>query len=176
MSSFLDGDMKAQNIIKFPKSLWAKVGGKAATKVVKDSDKGKGYKKDFKAYKTHTPFWFTKKLSGGKTVRVFAEDYPTRKAAGRAAPKGVSASRQVSPPNLRLTSTMLNSISAQKPTETGVDIVYRDGLKVGYNAKMGRDIYGISKDNEKRITDELSDYIGKQIGKYARDSINITIG
>jgi len=41
---------------------------------------------------------------------------------------------------------------------------------------MGRDIYGISKDNEKRITDELSDYIGKQIGKYARDSINITIG
>ena len=154
MSSFLDGDMKAQNIIKFPKSLWAKVGGKAATKVVKDSDKGKGYKKDFKAY---------------------TSEYAKQKAAGKAGPKGVSTSRQVSPPNLRLTGTMLNSISAQKPKETGVDIVYRDGLKVEYNAKMGRDIYGISKDNEKRITDELSDYIGKQIGKYARDSINITI-
>jgi len=117
LPSFLDGDMKAQNIIKFPKSLWAKVGGKAATKVVKDSDKGKGYKKDFKAY---------------------TSEYAKQKAAGKAGPKGVSTSRQVSPPNLRLTGTMLNSISAQKPKETGVDIVYRDGLKVEYNAKMGR--------------------------------------
>jgi len=147
--------MRAQDIIKFPKNLWAKVGGKAATKVVKDADKGKGYKKDFKAY---------------------TSEYAKQKAAGKAGPKGVSTSRQVSPPNLRLTGTMLNSISAQKPTEIGVDIVYRDGLKVEYNAKMKRDIYGISKENEKRITDELSNFIGKQVGKYAKESVNITIG
>lgn len=147
--------MRAQDIVKFPKSLWAKVGGKAATKVVKDADKGKGFEKNFKAY---------------------TSDYAKRKAAGKAGPKGVSTSRQTSPPNLRLTGTMLNSISAQSPKETGVDIVYRDGIKVEYNAKMGRDIYGISKDNEKRIVGELSDFIGEQIGKYARDSINITIG
>jgi len=147
--------MRAQDIIRFPKNLWAKVGGKAATKVVKDADKGKGYKKDFKAY---------------------TSEYAKQKAAGKAGPKGVSTSRQVSPPNLRLTGTMLNSISAQKPTEIGVDIVYRDGLKVEYNAKMKRDIYGISKENEKRITDELSNFIGKQVGKYAKESVNITIG
>ncbi len=147
--------MRAQDIVKFPKSLWAKVGGKAATKVVKDADKGKGFEKRFKAY---TP------------------EYAKRKTAGKAGPKGVSTDRQTSPPNLRLTGVMLNSISAQSPKETGVDIVYRDGIKVEYNAKMGRDIYGLSKDNEKRIVGELSDFIGKQVGKYARDSINITIG
>lgn len=168
--------MKAQDIVKFPKSLWAKVGGQAATKVVKDADKGKGYNKKFPAYKTHEPFWFTKKLSNGKTVRVYAEDYPTRKAAGKAGPKGVSTDRQTSPPNLRLTGTMLNSISAQNPRETGVDIVYRDGIKVEWNAKRGRDIYGISKDSEKRIVEDLSNFIGKQIGKYAKDSITVTIG
>lgn len=148
--------MKAQDIIKFPKSLWAKVGGKAATKIVKDSDKGKGH--------------------DGKTFGSYDSKYASRKASGKAGPKGVSTSRQVSPPNLRLTGTMLNSISAQKPTETGVDIVYRDGLKVEYNAKNDRDIYGISKENEKRITEELSNFIGKRIGKYAKKSVNITIG
>lgn len=168
--------MRAQDIVKFPKSLWAKVGGKTATNIVKDADKGKGYKKDFPAYKTHEPFWFAKKLANGKTIRIYAEDYPTRKAAGKAGPKGVSTNRQTSPPNLRLTGTMLNSISAQRPKETGVDIVYRDGIKVEHNAKMGRDIYGISDKNTEKITDELSDFIGKQIGKYAKDSITVTIG
>ena len=147
--------MRAQDILKLPKSLWAKVGGQTATRIVKDADKGKGYKKDFKAY---TP------------------EYAKLKAAGKAGPKGPGKSRQVSPPNLRLTGVMLGSISAQKPKETGVDIVYRDGIKVEWNAEMGRDIYGISDKNTEKITDELSDFIGKQIGKYAKDSITVTIG
>lgn len=155
MQTFVDGEMRAQDIVKFPKSLWAKVGGKTATNIVKDADKGKGYKKDFKAY---------------------TSEYAKLKAAGKAGPKGVGKSRQVSPPNLRLTGVMLGSISAQKPKETGVDIVYRDGIKVEHNAKMGRDIYGISDKNTDKITDELSDFIGKQIGKYAKDSITVTIG
>ena len=34
--------MKAQDILNLPRSVWKKVGGKAATKIVKDYDKGFG--------------------------------------------------------------------------------------------------------------------------------------
>ena len=34
--------MKAQDILNLPRSAWARIGGKAATKIVKDSDKGFG--------------------------------------------------------------------------------------------------------------------------------------
>ena len=71
---------------------------------------------------------------------------------------------------------MLNSISAQKPTNVGVDIVFRDGLKVKGNADNGRNIFGINNQNEKEIIKNLSDYIGKNIKKYAKKPINITIG
>ena len=71
---------------------------------------------------------------------------------------------------------MLNSISAQKPTNVGVDIVFRDGLKVKGNADMGRNIFGINQQNEKEIVKNLSDYIGKNVKKYARKPINIVIG
>ena len=71
---------------------------------------------------------------------------------------------------------MLNSISAQKPTNIGVDIVFRDGLKVKGNADNGRNIFGINNQNEKEIIKNLSDYIGKNIKKYAKKPINITIG
>jgi hypothetical protein len=157
--------MRAQDMIKFPASLWAKIGGRIATKIVTDSDAGFGISTSGKSV-----------LGKKKKHKPYSAKYKILKAAGKAGPKNVSTDRQVSPPNLRLTNVMLGSIKAQKPTQTGVDVVFRDGMKVEYNARMGRDIYGISKDNEKRITNELSDFIGKQIGKYARDSINITIG
>jgi hypothetical protein len=157
--------MRAQDMIKFPASLWAKIGGRIATKIVTDSDAGFGISTSGKSV-----------LGKKKKHKPYSAKYKILKAAGKAGPKNVSTDRQVNPPNLRLTNVMLGSIKAQKPTQTGVDVVFRDGMKVEYNARMGRDIYGISKDNEKRITNELSDFIGKQIGKYARDSINITIG
>ena len=109
--------MKANEIVNLPRSLWAKVGGKAATKIVKDSDKGFGTK-DGKRYKFDS----------------YTAKYYALKEKGKAGAKGVSKSRQVNPPNLRLTGIMLNSISAQKPTNVGVDIVFRDGLKVKGNA------------------------------------------
>ena len=155
--------MKAQDILNIPRSIWAKVGGRAATKIVKDADRGIGTRESSnKRYKFNTVPYST--------------EYATRKAAGKAASKGVSTSKQTNPPNLRLTGQMLNSISAQKPTNVGVDIVFRDGLKVKGNADMGRNIFGINDQNEKEIVKNLSDYIGKNVKRYARKPINIVIG
>ena len=152
--------MRAEDMLKLPRSLWAKVGGKAATKIVTDSDKGFGTSESGKRYK----------------FKGYTPKYAAKKAAGKAGPKNVSTDRQVNPPNLRLTNVMLGSIKAQKPTQTGVDVVFRDGMKVEYNAKMGRNIFGINKENEKRIIKDLNDHLGKQVGKYAKESVNITIG
>jgi len=174
--------MKAQDIITIPRKIWATIGGKTVTRIVKDSDKGFGTNENtgkryrFPKYKTHSPFWFTKTLKDGTKKTIFAEDYPTRKAAGKAGPKGVSKSRQVNPPNLRLTGTMLNSIKADKATNVGVDIIYRDGLKVKGNADKGRNIFGVNDVNEKKIIKELSDYINRNSQKYASKKVSIKIG
>ena len=152
--------MKAQDILTVPRSVWARIGGRAVTKIKQDADKGFGTNERGKRYK----------------FQGYTDTYRIKKAAGKAAPKGVSTSKQVSPPNLRLTGQMLNSISAQKPTNVGVDIVFRDGLKVKGNADMGRNIFGINQQNEKEIVKNLSDYIGKNVKKYARKPINIVIG
>lgn len=157
--------MKAQDMIKFPASLWAKVGGRIATKIVTDSDAGFGISISGKNV-----------LGKKKKHKPYSAKYKILKAAGKAGPKNVSTDRQVNPPNLRLTNVMLGSIKAQKPTQTGVDVVFRDGMKVEYNAKMGRNIFGINKENEKRIIKDLNDHLGKQVGKYAKESVNITIG
>tara|TARA_R100001594_G_scaffold72628_1_gene107203 strand:- start:5194 stop:5652 length:459 start_codon:yes stop_codon:yes gene_type:complete len=152
--------MKAQDMLTIPRSIWAKVGGRAVTKIKQDADKGFGTNERGKRYK----------------FKGYTDTYKIKKAAGKAAPIGVSTSKQISPPNLFLTGTMLGSISAQKPTNVGVDIVFRDGLKVKGNADMGRNIFGINQQNEKEIVKNLSDYIGKNVKKYARKPINIVIG
>ena len=153
--------MKAQDILNLPRSVWAKIGGRAATKIVKDSDKGYGTREGTnKRYK----------------FKAYTTQYASRKSAGKAGPKGVGTGKQTSPPNLRLTGTMLGSISAQKPTNIGVDIVFRDGLKVKGNADNGRNIFGVNSENEDQILKNLSDVVGKNVNKYAKKPINITIG
>jgi len=157
----VDGQMKAQDILNLPRSVWAKIGGKAATKIVNDSDKGYGTREGTnKRYK----------------FKAYTTQYASRKSAGKAGPKGVGTVKQTSPPNLRLTGTMLGSISAQKPTNIGVDIVFRDGLKVKGNADNGRNIFGLNSENENQILKNLSNVVGKNVNKYAKKPINITIG
>ena len=143
--------MKAENILKLPRTLWAKIGGKAATKIVKDSDKGFGTTEG------------TNKRYSFRTVP-YTTQYASKKSAGKAGAKGVSTSKQTSPPNL------------QKPTNVGVDIMFRDGLKVKGNADRGRNIFGINEQNEKEIIKVISDYVGKNITKYASKPINISVG
>ena len=160
MPARLDDKMKPEDILKLPSSLWAKIGGKVATKIVKDSDKGFGTSETGKRYK----------------FKGYTSKYATKKAAGKAGAKGVSKSKQTSPPNLRLSGQMLGSISAQKPTNVGVDIVFREGLKVKGNADNDRNIFGINDQNQKEIIKNISDFIGKNVKKYASKPINISIG
>ena len=84
--------MKLFNVVKTDTKDWKIIGGKLATRIVKDTDKGisqdgKGTTRDFESY---------------------SYNYAVKKSIGKAAPKGVSASRQTSPPNLRLTGKMLD--------------------------------------------------------------------
>tara|TARA_B100002019_G_scaffold264504_1_gene253353 strand:+ start:860 stop:1321 length:462 start_codon:yes stop_codon:yes gene_type:complete len=153
--------MKAQNILSIPKKIWATIGGKTVTRIVKDSDKGFGTNES-----TKKRYKFPR----------YTSNYSKNKSEGKAGPKGVSKSRQVSPPNLRLTGIMLNSIKADKATNVGVDIVFRDGLKVKGNADKGRNIFGVNDVNEKKIVNELSGYISRNLKKYASKKVSIKIG
>ena len=156
----MGSQMKAEDILQLPRSVWKKVGGKAVTKIKQDSQKGFGTNESGKRYK----------------FKSYTAEYASKKAAGKAAPIGVSTSKQISPPNLFLTGTMLGSISAQEATNVGVDIVFREGLKVKGNADRGRNIFGGNDQNENEIVKNLSDFIGKNVKKYARKPINITVG
>ena len=79
-------------------------------------------------------------------------------------------------PDLTLTGMMLNSIKSRKATKTGVEIEFRDGLKVQGNAKNKRDIHCVSPKNEDLIMKDLGVYLGKQVDKYAKIPIEIKVG
>ena len=150
--------MQAKDIPTFPKSIWEKIGGRTATRIVKAAKSGIG-------------------ADGEKFKKQYTTQYAIRKKAGKASPKGVSqASRRISYPDLTLTGAMLNSIKSRKATKTGVEIEFRDGLKVQGNAKNKRDIYGVSPKNEDLIMKDLGVYLGKQIDKYAKIPIEIKVG
>tara|TARA_R110002012_G_scaffold220627_1_gene392292 strand:+ start:833 stop:1309 length:477 start_codon:yes stop_codon:yes gene_type:complete len=152
--------MKTKDITKIKRSQWQELGGSIARRIVEDADKGisqdgSGTSRDFKEYS-------------------FA--YAKKKAAGKAGPKGVSTSKQVSPPNLRLTSEMLNSIKAQKATSNSVEINYRSGLKVlGHSKRRGnkpkRNIYGLNDKNQKHVKDFIENVIDDRIIKFNKKKI-----
>ena len=85
----MDGGMN----IRMRKKDWLILGGKLATRIVKDTDKGISQDKDGKKFPPYTKEYAEKKSKGG----------------------GVKTNRQVSPPNLRLTGVMLNSLNANVP-------------------------------------------------------------
>ena len=160
--------MKLINVIKTNAKDWKIVGGKIATRIVTDADKGisqdgDGTKRDFESY---------------------SFNYAKAKAAGKInlpkGLKGVSTDRQVSPPNLRLTGKMLDSIKAQNATKTSVDILYADGLKVmGHSKARGkkpkRNIYGLNEKNLQFIEDYFAKKIEDNILKYVAKDIDIKL-
>ena len=81
-----------------------------------------------KSYATHPPYWFTKKIKG-KNVSIYAEDYPTKKAAGRAAPKGTSQISRSKTPDLTLTGNMLKEIVATSTGNTA-KLEFQNGDKI----------------------------------------------
>ena len=156
--------MKLFDIAKIKKSKWLELGGKLVTRIVEDADNGisqdgSGNSRDFASY---------------------SPEYAFKKSKGKATRKGVSSSRQTSPPNLRLTGTMLNSIKAQRATTNSVELNFRDGLKViGHSRKRGnkpkRNIYGLNAKNENFANNFIEDEINSNIFKFNRKSIKIDL-
>ena len=126
--------MKLKDIAKVKKEKWAKLGGKLVTRIIEDA--GKGISQDG---------------DGDKFPPYRSKKYKELKKAGKLV-KGVGISRQVNPPDLRLTGTMLGSLKVQRATTESVEINYRDGEKViGHSKKRGnkpkRNIYGLNNKN-----------------------------
>jgi hypothetical protein len=154
--------MKIFNIVKTEKKDWKILGGKLATRIVKDSDRGISQDKN------------------GEPFKAYSANYSLKKGMGKAGKKGLSKDRQVSPPNLRLTGKMLDSIKAQNATKVSVEILFADGEKVmGHAKKRGnkpkRNIYGLNNDNQKFLEDYLSKKIENNILRFIAKDIEIDL-
>ena len=152
--------VKFSDLLKTEKNQWLILGGQLVTKILQDTVKGisqdgSGKSKDFPEY---------------------SFEYAQRKAQGKATAKGKAKSRQTSPPDLRLTGKMLNSIKAQRATNISVEINYRQAKKVEDNAKLKRNIYGLNDKNEKFAHDYFDNIIDKRVIKFAKKDIAIKLG
>lgn len=153
--------MKTKDILPFEVKQWLILGGKLVTRILEDTDRGisqdgSGTSRDFPGY---------------------SFNYAKRKAMGKAGPKGVSNNRQTSPPNLRLTGAMLNSLKAQKPTSSSVELNYREGKKFEGNAKgkKRRNVYGLNNKNEEFVKDFFDKEIDDRIIKFSKKDIIIDL-
>jgi hypothetical protein len=148
---------KAKDITTFKRNQWLILGGKLVTRILQDTDKG------------------ISQDGNGKPFKKYSDQYKIVKKQGRATRKGVQANKQISPPNLRLTGVMLNSLKAQKPTDESVELNYRDGLKFEGNAKKGRNVYGLNDKNEQFVRDYFRKIIDDRIVKFSKKDIIIDL-
>lgn len=157
-------NFKPDKIVQQRKKDWLILGGKLATRIKLDAQKGISQDPD------------------GKPFPPYKKSYADLKKVGRATPKGVRSDRQVSPPNLRATGNMLGSISPLRATKDSVTIVFREGEKVLGNAnpparfkKKKRNIYGLNDDNWEFAKKYINDIIDNRIVKFSRKKIVIEI-
>ena len=173
--------MKIFDVPKFQRNQWLKVGGKLVTRIIKDTGKGisqdgDGFTKDFPPYsKKGADVGFRRIGKGDKRRTVFIDSYFNKKKKGRATPKGVQANKQVSPPNLRLTGVMLNSLKVKSATNESVTLNYRDGVKFEGNAKNKRNVYGLNDKNIKFVRDFFAKEIDQRIIKFNKKKIIIDL-
>ncbi len=174
--------MKLINVVKTTSRDWKILGGKLATRIVKDAEKGISQDEDGKKFppysKRNANVGFRVIGKGQKRRTIYIDSYENKKKNRRAAPKGVSADAQISPPNLRLTGKMLDSIKAQRPKPTSVEILFADGEKViGHSKKRGnkakRNIYGLNENNQQFVEDYLAKKIEDNILRYVAKDIII---
>ena len=151
---------RPDKLIQQRSSDWLRLGGKLVTRIIRDSDDGISQDPD------------------GKPFKKYSKDYRILKKEGKATPKGVSSSRQVSPPNLRASGEMLNSIKTQRATRDSVEINYRSGLKVLGNAnppgktnKPRRNIYGLNDKNWEFARDFIDKEVDRKILKFNRKKV-----
>ena len=150
---------KLANIPKFEPTDWKKIGDEITDEIrIQTQKKGRDvFNQKFKPYKTHTPFWFTKKVNG-KTIRVYAEDYPTRKPKLRRGSGGNKV-------NLTLTGDMMKNLQTRKVTNEGVTIGWSgvDAQKIQWNEDMGRAVTTKSKPLSNKALKIIKDMANKRI-------------
>ena len=151
--------MKPKDVMPFEKRKWLELGGKLVTRILEDTEKG-----------------ISQDGSGTKFPK-YSKSYADKKKVGEAGPKGVSKNKQTSPPNLNLTGAMLNSLKAQKPTSSSVELNYREGLKFEGNAKgkKRRNVYGLNTKNENFVQEFFRDEIDDRIFKFNKKDIVIDL-
>lgn len=156
----MDGSM-----IKLNKKDWEILGGKLATRIVKDTDKGISQDKD------------------GKKFKRYSKEYATKKKQRKVTKKGISADNQVNPVNLRLTGEMLASIKSRNATKESVEIFYGDGEKINGHRnppkklnKPRRNIVGLNDKNQEFIKTYIEDIIGEQIKDFEAVVTEIEVG
>jgi|GEM_PF-5635016 len=149
--------MKPKDVMPFNKRKWLELGGKLVTRILEDTEKG------------------ISQDGAGIKFPKYSKGYAAKKKIGKAGVKGVSNNKQTSPPNLRLTGVMLNSLKAQKPTNSSVELNYRDGLKFEGNAKRKRNVYGLNNKNENFVQEFFRDEIDDRIFRFNKKDIVIDL-
>ena len=150
--------LEFSDLLKTKKNQWQKLGGQTVTKILQDTIKGISQSG----------------MGTGRDFPKYSEEYAERKAKGKAVAKGKGKFTQVSPPDLRATGKMLNSIKSQMATNTSVEINYRQAQKVQDNADMGRNIFGLNNKNQKFVFEYFEKIIDTRIVKFAKKSIIIS--
>ena len=165
-------------IPEFKKSFWKAIGDEVADRIRVHTTKGGKdvFNKNFTPYQRHAPFWFTKKVNG-KTIRVYAEDYPTRKP--KIARGGGNFGSKV---NLQLSGDMMRNLQTRGFTNDSVVIGWSgaEAQKIGWNSEMGRSVTTkkkpISDGALRFVLKEIDRQIEKNIKKQTSKPINYKIG
>ena len=149
---------KAQDILKYKRSFWKKLGDEISDKVRADTIGGKDV--------------------SGKAFKSYTKDYANRKASGKFKRQS-STSRK---PDLQLTGDMMRNLQTRGATADGVTIGWSGTLaqRVQWNDDMGRTVTSTSKPLSDRIEKFAIDQLGRitdaNIKKYASKPINFRIG
>lgn len=169
---------KLANIPKFDKAFWKHIGAEITDEIIANTrERGKDvYGKKFKPYKKHAPFWFSKKVNG-KTIRIYAEDYPTQKPKLKRG--GTGFGNKV---NLTLTGDMMNGLQPRGFTNESVIIGWSgtNAEKIQWNEDMGRTVTAKSKPLSNRSLKLTYKLMNKRIKRNADKEtakpINFKIG
>ena len=154
---------KLKDIPTFTKQFWKKLGDETEDRIRVHTTKGGKdvNNKTFKPYKTHSPFWFTKKVNG-KAIKIYAEDYKTRKASGKIPRQSSTSSK----PDLQLTGNMMKNLQTRGFSKDNVIIGWSgtNAQKIQWNA-----------DNKERVVTSKKRPVSKGIERFIFKEVDLAI-
>jgi hypothetical protein len=149
---------KAQDILKYKKSFWKKLGDEISDKIRVDTISGKDVK--------------------GKAFKTYTTDYANRKASRKFKRQSSTSTK----PDLQLTGDMMRNLQTRGATADGVTIGWSGTLaqRVQWNDDMGRTVTSTTKPLSDKIEKFAINQLGRitdaNIKKYASKPINFKIG